>query len=168
VTTIPHAIHVATNPSPADGTLTVDPRVDLVLSWSPPTNPAPRPIIRYDVYFSTNDIAVGDPNMGLARYASVPADQALQITIPKTLLDFDVDYYWRVDTVTQATEVPSDPNFGLRPRRSFSPIRRVCGCSPAKMRSLLSSPRRPFHHPPSPATSGTKTVWQCPAKPPTS
>lgn len=113
VTTIPHAIHVATNPSPADGTLTVDPRVDLVLSWSPPTNPAPRPIIRYDVYFSTNDIAVGDPNMGLARYASVPADQALQITIPKTLLDFDVDYYWRVDTVTQATEVPSDPNFGL-------------------------------------------------------
>ncbi|MBE0534852.1 MAG: immunoglobulin domain-containing protein [Phycisphaerae bacterium] len=112
VTTIgPVANFVTTSPDPANNTIEVSPDTDLLLSWSAPVNASPSPIIRYDVYFSANDIQVGDPNSGLARLGSVTPDQPLQWTIPAAQLDFNTNYAWRVDAMIN-TNI-GDPNNAL-------------------------------------------------------
>ena len=99
----------ATNPVPADKATGIAVDADLTLRWSPPEDPAPKPITLYDVYFGEDKAVVAEANyvdpQGTFK-GTVSASSELKVTIAQALLARDKTYYWRVDALMDR----SDPN----------------------------------------------------------
>ncbi|MBN1817032.1 MAG: hypothetical protein JW828_06700 [Sedimentisphaerales bacterium] len=109
----------AGNPFPADGTTGIAVDQDLLLSWNQPTEPSPKPIAEYDVYFSENEMIVADTNSVAAYLGTLPAMDPLQWLINSSALARDKTYYWRIDAVIDRVDPLEDPNIAFGDVWSF-------------------------------------------------
>ncbi|MBE0535552.1 MAG: hypothetical protein IH624_07770 [Phycisphaerae bacterium] len=96
---------VAPNP---DGTVVIDPEVDLALSWQ--YGPYPPKTAGYAVYFGMGTAArdvLSDPNSDASAYykGTVPAGQPLAFVISAADMDYNSKCWWRVDTVDGGSRV---------------------------------------------------------------
>ncbi|MCK4628007.1 MAG: hypothetical protein KAT56_03325, partial [Sedimentisphaerales bacterium] len=80
----------AGNPSPPDNAKNVDKDKDVILRWTPGVD-----AVTHDVYFGTDQIAVGDANDSSSEYKG--SRNLYDVWYSPSGLELGRTYYWRID-----------------------------------------------------------------------
>ena len=87
----------AGNPSPPDNARNVDKDKDVILRWTPGVD-----AVTHDVYFGTDQIAVGDANDSSSEYKG--SRNLYDVWYSPSGLELGRTYYWRIDEVNDAND----------------------------------------------------------------